>query len=69
MNPYYFCERLKINRLFVRKASIYISLISILIIFILSTLDCISGFSKMLIALLLMAGYTIVVQKYLLKID
>lgn len=37
MNPYYFCERLKTNRLFVRKASIYISLISTLIIFILST--------------------------------
>lgn len=37
MNPYYFCERLKTNRLFVRKASIYISLISILIVFILST--------------------------------
>ena len=39
----------------------------LIIIFILSTLDCISGFSKMLIALLLMVGYTIVVQKYLLK--
>ncbi len=37
MNPYYFCERLKTNRLFVRKASIYISSINILIVFILST--------------------------------
>lgn len=37
MNPYYLCERLKTNRLFVRKASIYISLICLLIIFILST--------------------------------
>lgn len=37
MNPYFFCEQLKTNRLFVRKASIYVSLISLLIIFILST--------------------------------
>ena len=37
MNPYLLTERLKTNRLFVRKASIYISLISAIIIFILST--------------------------------
>lgn len=37
MNQYFFIENLKTNRLFVRKASIYISLISAIIVLILST--------------------------------